>query len=149
MVPMAMIWNESFSLGCVPYFYKLSYVCPIHKNGDQTSPANCRTISLTSHIVKVAERLVRRAMVEYLEKNSIISQDQHGFCSGKSTLSQLLCYIEAVFGGLLRGNETDTIYLDYAKAFDKVDHELLVKKLKLYGFPDILVRWEPHSSQGG
>ena len=76
-----------------------------------------------------------------LKKTHIISKDQHGFCSGKSTLTQLLSYFDQVFGGLLRGNETDTIYLDYAKAFDKVDHQLLVEKVRRYGFPDALVNW--------
>ena len=140
-VPLAMMWNESFELGIVPSYYKISYVCPIYKKGDRTCPANYRPISLTSHIEKVAERVIRKIMVEYLEKNSIISEVQHGFCSGRSTLTQLLCYFDKVFAGLLRGNETDAIYLDYAKAFDKVDHQLLIEKVKRYGFPSILVSW--------
>ena len=98
-------------------------------------------LTLPLHIVKVAEKVIRKIMVEYLEKNSIISDVQHGFCSGRSTLTQLLCYFDKVFAGLLRGNETDAIYLDYAKAFDKVDHQLLIEKVKRYGFPSILVSW--------
>ena len=80
-------------------------------------------------------------MVRYLEENYILSNSQHGFRSGRNTLTQLLEHFDGIFSGLLQGEDTDTIYLDYAKAFDKVDHQLLLKKMTKYGFPGNIVNW--------
>ena len=141
VIPFAIIWRESFTLAKVPQYYKESYVCPIHKKGDRTIAANHRPISLTSHVMKTAERIVRRIIVDHLETNEVISKDQHGFRSGRSTLTQLLMHFDSVFDAMLQGNDIDTIYLDYAKAFDKVDHQLLLLKMARYGFPENLIQW--------
>ena len=91
--------------------------------------------------MKVAERVIRKTMVDYLESKNIITPNQHGFRPGRSTLSQLLIHFDQVFSGVLHGEDTDTLFLDYAKAFDKVDHQLLIQKLSLYGFPATMVEW--------
>ena len=140
-VPLAILWNESFSLSIVPQYYKNSLVCPIHKKDDRVAPENYRPISLTSHVMKTAERVVRRIIVDYLENNNIISNAQHGFRSQRSTLTQLLTHFEKILSGIVEGDETDTIYLDYAKAFDKVDHQMLLKKMMRYGFPTNILNW--------
>lgn len=140
-VPLAILWKESFSSSIVPQCYKTSFVCPIHKKDDRIAPENYRPISLTSHIMKTAERVVRRIIVDYLESNNIISNAQHGFRSQRRTLTQLLTHFEKIFSGIVEGDETDTIYLDYVKAFDKVDHQLLLKKMARYGFPANILSW--------
>ena len=140
-IPLLMLWQESFTRNIVPQFYKKSYVCPIHKKNDRSVAANYRPISLTSHVMKLAERVVRRIMVEHMESKNLISDEQHGFCANRSTLTQLLTHFDEVLNGMLGGASTDTIFLDYAKAFDKVDHQLLLKKMARYGFPPNLVNW--------
>lgn len=80
-------------------------------------------------------------MVRYIEDNVLLCHNQHGFRSGRSCLTQLLSHFDDVLLGLLQGHDTDSIYLDYAKAFDKVDHNLLLEKLKIYGFPQQLIDW--------
>ena len=80
-------------------------------------------------------------MVKFIEQNSLLCENQHGFRSGRSCLTQLLSHIDDVMRGLINGADTDAIYLDYAKAFDKVDHQLLIKKLRRYGFNEHLVLW--------
>ena len=125
----------------MPKSYKLPFVTPIHKKGDKITPANHRPISFTSHSMKTAERVVRKVIVEYLEENHIIFKSQHGFRKGRSTLTKLLAHFENVLTGLLDGEDTDAIYLDYAKAFDKVDHELLIQKLRAYGFSSCFTDW--------
>ena len=70
-------------------------------------------------------------MVNFIEHNELLCNSQHGFVSGKSCLTQLLSHFDDIlYKSLLAGAYTDAIYLDYAKAFDKVDHQLLLKKLR-------------------
>ena len=80
-------------------------------------------------------------MVNFIEHNELLCNSQHGFVSGKSCLTQLLSHFDDIYKGLLAGADTDAIYVDYAKAFDKVDHQLLLKKLGHYGFNERLISW--------
>ena len=80
-------------------------------------------------------------MVEFLDQNDILCGNQHGFRSGRSCLTQMLSHFDEIMLGLLEDKDTDSIYLDYAKAFDKVDHVLLIKKLERYGLPPIIIKW--------
>ena len=79
-------------------------------------------------------------MVAHLEENNLLNSKQHGFRSGKSCLTQLLHNFDDIIESLSNGDDMDDIYLDYAKAFDKVDHQLL-RKLQLYGFHSKIIRW--------
>ena len=140
-IPISLIWSHSITSGKVPDFYKFSHVCPLHKKDSRSLPANYRPISLTSHIIKIYERIIRKKLVSYLESNKVICDKQHGFRTGHSCLTQLLHHFDDVIDALASGADFDSIYLDYAKAFDKVDHKLLPKKLKLYGVHPKLVKW--------
>ena len=139
--PIQLLWQESFKRGVVPFFYKKSYVCPLYKKGDRAKAANYRPVSMTSHVVKIYERIIRKIIVAYLEHNHILTTKQHGFRSGRSTLTQLLAHFDKIYNGLIVGSDTDSIYLDYAKAFDKVDHRLLLLKLEKYKFHPKLITW--------
>ena len=77
----------------------------------------------------------------FLEKFKIIKLTQHAFCEGRSCLTQLISHIEEIIQNLLRNNDTDAVYLDYAKAFDKVDHKLLLQKIYSYGIRGKLHAW--------
>lgn len=111
------------------------------KKGNRTEPVNYRPVSLTSHVIKIFERVVRKVMVRHLEGNNVISCNQHGFRSGRSCLTQLLSHFDDIIVGLTNKCDTDSIYLDYSKAFDKVDHRLLYLKLQKYGFSRKLITW--------
>ena len=139
--PIRLLWSESFELGRVHSYYKQAHISPLYKKGDRAKAVNYRPVALTSHIVKIYERIVREKMVKFIEQNSLLCENQHGFRSGRSCLTQLLSHIDDVMRGLINGADTDAIYLDYAKAFDKVDHQLLIKKLRRYGFNEHLVLW--------
>ena len=80
-------------------------------------------------------------MVKFIEENELLCNNQHGFRSGRSCLTQLLSHFDDIMLGLTKGADTDAIYLDYAKAFDKVDHRLLIQKLRRYGFHDQIITW--------
>ena len=139
--PLSIIWKTSLEDRTVPDFYKRATILPLHKKGLTSDPGNYRPISLTSHVVKCFERILRKHFVEYVENNHLLSPNQHGFRSGKSCLTQLLDHLGDVIDGLIKGVATDTIYLDYQKAFDSIDHSLLLKKLHAYGFPPPIVDW--------
>ena len=79
-------------------------------------------------------------ILEHFTNNNLMCKHQHGFLKGRSCLTQLLGHKHNL-ENFLEGKDTDCIYLDYAKAFDKVDHELLIHKLKCYGIRGKLLEW--------
>lgn len=139
--PLKLMWSESFNTGSVPQFYKNTLITPLYKKGDRSHAVNYRLVALTSHIIKLYERIIRGTMVKFIEHNGVLCSNQHGFRSGRSCLTQLLSHFDDIMLGLTDGADTDAIYLDYAKAFDKVDHNLILSKLRRYGFNDQLIRW--------
>ena len=84
-VPIHLLWSESMSTGIVPQFYKTGYVSPLFKKGSRCNAANYRPVTLTSHVVKVYERVVRKHMIQHLETNNLLSGKQHGFRSNRSS----------------------------------------------------------------
>ena len=82
-LPIKLIWTESMLSGIVPSFYKNSNITPLFKKGDRPKPSNYHPVSLTSHIIKIYERILRKVVVFYLESNQILCHNhQHGFRSG-------------------------------------------------------------------
>ena len=84
---------------------------------------------------------MRKNLVHYLEDNNLLSNKQHGFRKGRSCLTQLLKHYDKILINYLNNAKTDVIYLDYAKAFDKVDHQVLLKKLHYYGIGGKVYDW--------
>ena len=128
--PIFSIWKYSLDTGFIDRKYKTQLVTPVFKKGSRGSPENYQPIALTSHIIKVFERVMRKRLVDHLEDNNLLCNNQHGFRQGRSCLTQLLAHFDDILCNSLEGADTDAIYLDFAKAFDKVDHQLLLKKLK-------------------
>lgn len=139
--PLKLFYDKSFICGKVPDFYKSVQIIPLFKKGLKTNPANYRPIALTSHVIKILERVIRFKLVNYFESNNFFNSNQHGFRKNHSCLSQLLSHFNNIQSSLLNSNTVDTIYVDYSKAFDKVDHFLLIKKLELYGITGKYLQW--------
>lgn len=135
------LWRLSFDSGHIASKFKDQSVIPVFKNGSKSVAANYRPVSLTSHLIKVFERVLRSKLVHYIEANNLINQNQHGFRSNRSCLTQLLHHIDDVMNDLNDDCNADVLYLDFSKAFDKVDHQLLLKKLKMYGFRGKVLDW--------
>ena len=141
-VPLYLIWRHSLDFGDIPSVLKEGVICPIQKpNTQRNHPKSYRPVSLTSHLIKVFERVLRAAIVKHLEDNDLLPKNQHGFICGRSTLSQLLQQIEKLIRSWEAGKSTDTIYLDFAKAFDKVDHNILCHKIKRLGITGKVGLW--------
>ena len=131
----------SFETGDIPDIMKLGLISPILKGGSTSNPANFRPVSLTSHIAKTGERIVREKLVNFLEFIDKMDNCQHGSRKGRSTLSQLLEHHNEIIEMLENGENIDSIYLDFSKAFDKCDIGILMHKLKALGIKGRLGRW--------
>ena len=138
------IFTSSFSKGCIPPSFKRAAIVPIFKSGDKCLPGNYRPISLTSVICKVYERIIRKQVFSFLCDKNCLNDTQHGFRSGRSCLSALLDVYDDVMHMLNRVSTVDMVYLDFAKAFDKVDHGILLHKVKDLGITGKLGQWFYH-----
>ena len=124
---LCKIFNKSPQLGSLPSDWKLANVVPVHKKGAKDHVENYRPISLFPIVSKVFERCVLNSIMDHLYQ--VISPKQHGFCTGRSCVTNLLEAFDHIGSLLDSGSQVDTIYLDMSKAFDKVSHRLLVHKL--------------------
>ena len=122
LAPVCMLFEKSLREGKVPEDWRRANVVPIYKAGDRGEAKNYRPVSLTCQLCKVFERLVRDELVEHLESKGLLGETQHGFRMGKSCLTNLLTFLDRVTEELDDGGSVDVIYLDFAKAFDKVPH---------------------------
>ena len=141
--PLCILWRKSLDSGTIPSSLKEATVTPIFKGGNVSKgiAKNYRPIALTSHVIKVFEKVIRKSVVKYLERNNYLNCNQHGFRTGRSCLSQLIAHYDFIINELEKGNNADVIYLDFSKAFDKVDHGILLHKLRDLGITGKIGTW--------
>ena len=139
--PLASIWRKSMKDGDIPLPLKSATIVPIHKGKSKALAKNYRPVALTSQLCKVFEKVVRKQLVSFMEENNLLNPNQHGFRSGRSCLSQLLSHFDKITSLLEKGLGVDVIYLDFAKAFDKVDIGITLRKLHDIGVRGRLGRW--------
>ena len=139
--PLLLLWKKSMDSGEIPKELKNGLVTPIFKGGERSIPKNYRPVALTSHIIKIFEKIIVNRIVEHLERNELYNDSQHGFRRGRSCLSQLLEHYHRIVKALADGSSVDVVYLDFAKAFDKVDHKVLLRKLRRLGIGGKLLKW--------
>ena len=137
---ISILWRKSLDTGEIPDLLKLQTIIPLYKKGSKALPENYRPVSLTSHLIKLFERVLRKKLIKFIEDNELLSENQHAFRAGRSCLSQLIQHIENILQAL-EENNIDVVYLDFAKAFDKVDHKILMKKVKQFGIKGKLYNW--------
>ncbi len=139
---ITLLWKDSFNSSIISQRFKDQTIAPSHKKDSKSCPANYRPISLTSHVIKIFERVMWTKLVHYLESNKLLTGKQHGFQKGRSCLTQLLKHYDTILNNYANNKETDIIYLDFAKAFDfKVDHQLLLKKIRHFGLSGKVYEW--------
>lgn len=137
--PLTILFNKCIEEGNFPNKWKLALIMPLHKSGAKSIISNYRPISKLSIIPKIFESLVHDVVYPHVE--SSIIQQQHGFMKKKSTLTNLMLYSNFIFESVDQRTQVDAIYTDFRKAFDKVDHLLMLKKLAFNGIKGNLLRW--------
>jgi hypothetical protein len=137
VVPLCHIFNECIKYSYIPDEWKLSYITPVFKNkGSKTCVDNYRPISVISPIAKMFEALIGKRLSNHFEYNQLFNKDQFGFRKNLSCELALNIMIENWRAKLDKKFDVVNIYLDLKKAFDSVDHELLVMKLSYYKISD-------------
>ena len=127
--PLYLLFRKSLDEGTVPNDRKMANVSPIHKKGNKKLTSNFRPVSLTSMVGELLERLINQAIMTHLSQHNLINDTQHGFLSKRSCQTNLLLYLELLTSCIDKGLDIDVLYLDFAKAFDKVPHKRLLKKV--------------------
>jgi hypothetical protein len=136
--PLKFIFNHSLLQGIVSDNLKVAKVIPIYKKGDLHSSSNYRPISLLSIFNKLLEKIVYKRLYCSLDKNKILYKNQFGFRKKHSTSMALLEIVDLRYQNFDINNKVVEIYFDPQKAFDTVDHKILLHKLYNYGIRGIL-----------
>lgn len=131
--PLVHIINLAFSTGVYPEKLKMAHIKAIYKKGETGEIKNYRPISLLSNINKIIEKIIYNRLIQFFEKNCILSHCQNGFRKGKTTIKAIYDAIVKVLNSLNNNKKTQVMCLDLSKAFDSVDHAILLEKLNLYG----------------
>ena len=133
---MTITVNQSLTTGIFPDNLKLAKVIPLFKKGDPTSINNYRPISLLPALSKIFKRVIYNQINSYLTLNNLYYEGQYGFRSKQSTKLAALDIIDTITSIMENGNIPITIYLDLSKAFDTLNHTILLDKLKFYGIQE-------------
>jgi hypothetical protein len=139
--PLSKLFTVSYSTGQFPSDWKCCHVMPRFKGGNRSLPENYRPITMLPIISKVMESLVAESLDNLLTHCNTLSNNQHGFRKGRSCITNLLTVIDNWTTLADAAIPIDAIYLDLSKAFDKVDHELLLKKLIAIGINGTPLQW--------
>ena len=125
--------NFSLLSGHFPNSLKTACVTPVFKSGDKTEVCNYRPISILSIFSKIFEKVVAYQLYSYLIQTQILTSSQYGFRKGKSTSDALLSTLQYVYDNIDENKIVISFFLDFSKAFDCVDHDILLEKLDGYG----------------
>ena len=135
------IFRLSYDRGEIPDDWREANVVPIYKKGDKSTPANYRPISLTCICCKLMEHVLASNIMRFGDRNNIIFPLQFGFRKNMSCEQQLLGFVSDLHNNLDEGNQTDVLIMDFSKAFDKVGHQRLLRKLDYYGVRGKNLKW--------
>jgi hypothetical protein len=135
--PLCHLINLILKSTVYPPSWKVSRVTPIPKGNGGLGVEEHRPIAIIPSAAKVFEILVHNVL--YRQVQSFICNEQHGFRPGRSVTTNLLAFVEHVSCAMERGRQTDVVYFDFRKAFDRVDCNILILKLNAFGFPPELV----------
>ncbi len=140
-MPLSVIFEVSFASSELPDIWKLADVVALYKKGNSSDPGNYRPVSLTCVACRIMELCIYDTLLLYLRQQNLLSRQQHGFLSKRSTCTQLIeCFYDWTVA-IDDKKSLDVVYIDFSKAFDTVCRAKLLLKLKSYGVDGLLYGW--------
>lgn len=137
--PLTILFNRSITEGVVPKIWKSAFITPVYKSGAKNCVKNYRPISKLCIFAKLFEKIIYNQVYNALSSTFI--SEQHGFLKKRSTMSNLLTFTDYITWGMDSGGQVDAIFTDFSKAFDRIDHQILLQKLHFAGIHGNLFRW--------
>lgn len=131
--PLVHIINLSFTTGNIPLEWKESVVTPIYKQGKKTNLTNYRPISVINNLPKILEQSLKSRLIDFLEKNYILNSKQYGFRKNHRTEHAILDVTKKIIYDIDSDKKSLAVFLDLAKAFDTVSHDILLNRLENIG----------------
>ena len=139
--PLTHIINLSLSTGSFPDGLKNAKIKPIFKKGVESEIGNYRPVSLLSPFSKIFEKVMHKRLVSFLNDHKIIASSQHGFCKGKSTNTAITDFLTGTYNSVDKKEISIGLFLDLSKAFDLVDHNILLGKMEAIGIRGVANCW--------
>jgi hypothetical protein len=136
--PLTRIFNLILNSGKFPSQWKTSRICPVYKKGEKSDINNYRPIAIICNFAKIFELLLHTFFHRHVSRT--LSPHQHGFMKGRSVETNLVSLTQFLAEALNENKQVDVIYTDFSKAFDRIDHQLLLHKLDRFGFSDQLIK---------
>ena len=141
LTPLTHVLNLSFVQGVFPKELKIAKIIPLFKNGDKKKITNYRPVSILPIFSKILEKLMYSRVIKFIVKYNVLYQLQFGFREQHSTSLALSYLVDKVSNSLNDNMHTLGVFLDFSKAFDTVDHNILLKKLDHYGIRGLALEW--------
>ena len=138
---LSFVINCSFSHGCFPDELKIAKVCPVYKGGTKTSFSNYRPISVLPSFSKIFEKLVYNRLESYVLSKNILVNNQYGFRRMHSTYMAILDMFDKVSESIDKHEVSIGVFIDLSKAFDTLNHTILLEKLEHYGIRGLPLLW--------
>ncbi len=140
-MPLTYILNLSIRTKAFPEEWKAAQVTAIYKDGKRDEPSNYRPISVLPTCSKLLERVIHTQLYAFLKASGLLSKAQSGFRAGHSTVTCMIDFLHAIYQGIDNGETSGVLFLDLRKAFDTVDHYILLRKLRSIGLKESAVTW--------
>ena len=137
--PLTFLFNLAIHSQTFPECWKTSKIIPLFKKGDKTAVENYRPIAILNNFAKVFEQIIFDII--YYQIKNIIVDNQHGFIQRRSTITNLMTITHYIAVNLDEGFQTDVIYTDFSKAFDSLNHRILLRKLSEFGFSNSVCKF--------
>ena len=139
--PLTYIVNKSFKSGIFPDPLKLAKIVPIFKSGDKKIISNYRPISVLTFFSKIFEKAISKYLLAFLDSNNTLYKFLFGFRKKYSTSHAIISIVERINTALNAGKHVADVFLDFRKAYDTVNHKILLKKMHAYGIRGNILDW--------